>query len=63
MPNGITKTGIKASNGNGEEITIRVAGLPPLAPEVGVLAGERAAIYVYKKDLPALIDALKEAAK
>ena len=61
MPDGVTKTGIKTSNGNGEELLIRV-GWP--GTEIGILAGPNGpGIYVYKKDLPTLIAKLQEVAQ
>jgi len=54
------KTGIKTTNPWDEELEIRVA--PPIlkeGEEVGLIAGNRA-IYIFKKDLPRLIEKLKE---
>lgn len=58
------ETGIKASNHvsvtthEGEPVVVRAV---PEYREVGILAGEKAAIYVLVKDLDTLIGALQEA--
>ena len=54
------KTGIKTTNPWEKELEIRVS--PPIlkeGEEVGLIAGDRA-IYIFKKDLPRLIEKLKE---